>query len=122
MSGWIRNPRTCGKITYALALLESQTRSNAYFTQDPSYVPCCRLDISLVNYLLICHTGARPIPSLEYSLCKSHLLLDHPANRGLLPNLETPFELSCHTLLWGPPTVQVRYRFTRNTEEIHNHR
>jgi hypothetical protein len=85
-----------------MALLESQTRSITCFPQDSSHVPCCRLDISLVNHLLVCHTGVRPIPSLEYSLCNSHLLLDHPANRGLLPNLEAPFELSCYTLLWGP--------------------
>ena len=61
MLGWIKNPHTCGKVAYALALLESQTR----FPQDSSHVPRCRLDISVVNHLLICHTGARPILSLE---------------------------------------------------------
>lgn len=53
------NPHTCGKATYAL--LELQFRSTARFWQDSPHVPCCRLDISLVNHLHLCYTGAHPV-------------------------------------------------------------
>jgi hypothetical protein len=65
MLGWERNPHICGKVTYAL--LESQPRSTAYFSQDSPHVPCCRLDISLVNHFLLRYTGARSISPLRYN-------------------------------------------------------
>src|SRR6266852_3879063 len=59
-----------------------------------------------------------PYPLVRF-LCKSHILLDHPANRGLLPNLEAPFELSRHTLLWSPHsagTLPPHNEYRRNSQ------